>query len=46
MPVRLASIIGDLRGFYGPLTAAAPMTPFEQVLWDNVAYLAASACRA
>ena len=40
MAGRLVPILEALRHFYGSSPAPAVTTPFEQVLWDNVAYMA------
>lgn len=40
MAGRLLPILEALRHFYGPSPAPAVTKPFEQVLWDNVAYMA------
>jgi hypothetical protein len=40
MTGRLKPILEELRRFYGPPIPPAVTGPFEQVLWENVAYLA------
>ena len=39
-PPPLARVLRDLRNFYGPPEPPKVTDPFEQILWENVAYLA------
>jgi len=40
MPLTLAQVVARLNKFYGAPAPPAVTDPFEQVLWENVAYLA------
>ncbi len=42
----LTAVLRDLRNFYGPPEPPDVTDPFEQVLWENVAYLADDGRRA
>ena len=44
-PTPLKAAVAKLRKFYGPPAAVFPTDPFQQVLWENVAYLADDAHR-
>jgi endonuclease III len=39
VPGQLERVLDDLRAFYGPPPRPTVTKPFEQVLWENVAYL-------
>ena len=39
-PIQLARVIAILRKFYGAPEPPPVTDPFEQILWENVAYLA------
>ncbi len=45
MDREVKQILATLRDFYGAPSALPPTEPFEEVLWDNVAYMANDARR-